>query len=81
MASRISPRNNLNLDIQTQTDTQEIPPDLHETHFIVNVSEHWHRMPREFVEFPSFKILKSCLDMFLGNQLQVVMLDMGDWIL
>lgn len=56
MASRINPRNNINLDIQIQTGTQESPPDLHETHFTVRETEHWHRLPREVVESQSFKV-------------------------
>ncbi|KAK4826343.1 hypothetical protein QYF61_007452 [Mycteria americana] len=35
----------------------------------VRVTEHWHRLPREVVESPCFEILKSHLDMVLGNQL------------
>ncbi|KFV93350.1 hypothetical protein N327_05099, partial [Fulmarus glacialis] len=35
--------------------------------FIVGVTKHWHRLPREVVESPSLEIFKSHLDMFLGN--------------
>jgi len=31
--------------------------------------EHWHRFPREVVESPSLEILKSCVDVVMGNQL------------
>ncbi|KAK4824012.1 hypothetical protein QYF61_009226 [Mycteria americana] len=37
--------------------------------FTVRVSKHWHRLPRELVEPPSLQILKSRLDMILGNWL------------
>ena len=40
--------------------------------FTVTVTEPWHRSPREVVEFSSSEILKSSLDMVLGNQLHVV---------
>ncbi|KFQ09700.1 hypothetical protein N329_01182, partial [Haliaeetus albicilla] len=36
-------------------------------HFFVGVTEHWHRLPREFAELPSLEVLKSHLDMALGN--------------
>jgi len=37
--------------------------------FTVRVTEHWHRLPRQVVESPSLEMLKSHLNMFLGNQL------------
>lgn len=37
--------------------------------FTVWVTEHWHRLPRGVVESPTLEILKSCLDMVLGNLL------------
>lgn len=52
-----------NMDIQTQTDTQDIPPEHQETYFTVRVTEHWLRLPRKDVESLSLKIIKSCLDM------------------
>jgi len=35
--------------------------------FTVRVTKHWHRLPSEVVESPSLDILKSQLDMVLGN--------------
>ncbi|KFV76646.1 hypothetical protein N308_07469, partial [Struthio camelus australis] len=37
--------------------------------FTVRVTEHWSRLPREALEFPSLEIFKSCLDTILGNVL------------
>ena len=37
--------------------------------FTVRVTEHCHRLPREAVESPALEILKSRLDMVLGNWL------------
>lgn len=49
---------------------------LDSNHFYtVRVTEHWHRLPRMVVEFPSLKILISHLHMVLGNWLQVVLLE------
>ena len=45
--------------------------------FAVGVTEHWSRLPGEFVDSPSLEILKSCLDMVLGNQLWVALLEQG----
>ena len=47
--------------------------------FTVKVTEHWNRLPREAAESPSLEILKSCLDIFLGNQLSVDLLEQGAW--
>jgi len=33
----------------------------------LRVPEHWHRLPREVVEFPSLEIFKSRLVIVLGN--------------
>ena len=38
--------------------------------FTVRVTEHWHRLPSEFVELPFLEIFKSHLDMVLGNWLR-----------
>ncbi|GAB0181888.1 mitochondrial enolase superfamily member 1 [Grus japonensis] len=37
--------------------------------FTVRVTEHWHRLPREVVEFPSLEIFKTRLDAILCNLL------------
>lgn len=42
---------------------------------MVWATQHWHRLPRELVESHSLEILKSQLDMVLGNQLQVTLLE------
>ncbi|KFV80515.1 hypothetical protein N308_01194, partial [Struthio camelus australis] len=33
--------------------------------FTMRVTEHWNRLPRQAVEFPSLEIFKTCLDMVL----------------
>ncbi|KFV77747.1 hypothetical protein N308_06258, partial [Struthio camelus australis] len=35
----------------------------------VRVTEHWNRLPRVVVESPSLEILKTRLDVTLGNML------------
>ena len=35
--------------------------------FMVRVTEHWNRPPREIVESPSLEIFKACLDTYLGS--------------
>ena len=37
--------------------------------FTVRIAEHWNRLPTKDMEFPSLKILKTCLDTFLCNLL------------
>jgi len=45
--------------------------------FTLMVTEHWHRLTREILEYSSMEILKSCLDTILGNLLQVALLEKG----
>jgi len=35
--------------------------------FTMMVAEHWNKLPREAVEFPSLEVLKAHLDMSLCN--------------
>ena len=37
--------------------------------FTARVTKHWHRLPREVVEFSSLEIIRSHLDVVLDNQL------------
>jgi len=61
------------------TETQEVPYKHNKTLlFTVRVTDHCHRLPIE-VEFPSVEILKSCLDMVLGNLLYMALLEQGSW--
>jgi len=39
------------------------------------VTEHWTRLPRQVVESPSLEVFKSHLNMFLGYQLYVALLN------
>lgn len=41
----------------------------------MQVTEHWHRLPREVVESLSSEVIKTQLDMILGNQLWVLLLE------
>lgn len=43
------------------------------------MTEHWHRFPKEGVEPPSLEIFKSCLDIVLGNRVQVALLEQ-EWV-
>ncbi|KAK4825931.1 hypothetical protein QYF61_003426 [Mycteria americana] len=52
-----------------QPETQAFPLNIRKHFFTVRVTEHWHVFSREAVESPSLEILKSCLDMVLGNRL------------
>jgi len=37
--------------------------------FPLRVTEHWNRLPREVVDFPSLEIFKTCLDKVLYSLL------------
>lgn len=64
----------------TQTETQEISYERTRTLFTVMVMKHWNSLPRETVESPSLKILKSQLDMALSNMLRLTLFEQGmDW--
>jgi len=41
--------------------------------FTVTVTEHWHRLPREVMEYPSLEVFKSLLDTTLGDWLWVTL--------
>lgn len=58
------------------TGTQEVPLNIRKHFFTVRVAEHWHRLPREVTESPSLEILKINLDMDVGNQLWVALLEL-----
>ena len=45
--------------------------------FTVSVAKHWHGLPREVLESPSFQIFKTQLDMVLGNLFWVALLGPG----
>lgn len=42
------------------------------------MTKHWNRMPRDVVESPSLKTVKSRLDKFVGNWIKVALLEQGD---
>ncbi|KFP98211.1 hypothetical protein N329_02278, partial [Haliaeetus albicilla] len=48
---------------------RRFPLNIRKSFFTVRVTEQWRRLPREVVESPSLVILKSHLDMVLGNLL------------
>jgi len=45
------------------------------------VTEHWNRLPREVVEYPSLEIFKTCLDAYLCDLLKGASYSrgIGDW--
>ena len=45
------------------------PLNIRKHFFTVRVTDHWRRVPREVVEFPSLEIFKNSLDTVLGNQM------------
>jgi len=61
-----------------EPDTEEVPYEHQET-LALRVIEHLHRLPREAVESPSLEIFKSSLDMALGHQLWVALLEQQGW--
>lgn len=52
-----------------QTEVPKVPSEHQKILFHVRMTEYWHKLPRDIVESPSFKILKSSLDSVLGNLL------------
>ncbi|KFQ11993.1 hypothetical protein N329_01187, partial [Haliaeetus albicilla] len=46
---------------------RRFPLNIRKHVFPVRVTEHWHRLPGEVLESPSLEILKSRVDMVLGN--------------
>jgi len=46
----------------------------------VRVTKHWQRLPGAAVHSLSLEILKTQLDMVLGNQFEVALLEQGGWI-
>lgn len=55
-------------DAMGKNETQEIPSELQETRiFSVRVTGHWHELSRK-LECPSLEILKSHLNIVLGNR-------------
>jgi len=47
--------------------------------FLLRVTEHWNRLPREVVESSSLEIFKNRLDKVLCSLLWVTLLWQGDW--
>ena len=37
--------------------------------FMIKVTQHWNRLPRQVVESPSMEIFKTCLDAYLCDLL------------
>jgi len=56
-----------------------LPLNIRKHFFIVRVTDHWHKVPREVVESPALVILKTHLDTVLANQLWVALLEQVGW--
>jgi len=54
-------------------------PNIRKHFFTVRVTEHWHRLPTEVTASPSLEIFKSHLNMVLGKQLEVALLEQRGW--
>ena len=64
---------------RTQTETQEAPAENQESFLTPRVSKHWHRLPREVTESSCLEIFTVCLEMVLGNKIQMAQLEQGAW--
>ena len=58
---------------------ERVPLNIRKQFVTVRVTKPWHRLPREAVESPSLEIFRSHLDMVLGNQLCVALLEQRGW--
>lgn len=56
-------------------DHRRLHPNIRKPSFVVQVTAHWHRLPREAAKSPSVELSKSHLDMVLDNLLQVTLLE------
>ena len=52
---------------------------MRKNNFTVRVTEHWNRMPREFVGLSSTDTFKTRLDVFFCDLVQVFLLWQRDW--